>query len=93
MNKIPLIKPRPKYVFIKPDSEEARQSKYGIVTPSNVEQERKSIGKVLFVGSEVKEIKKGDRIIFGTYAGDAIQIEGIDYKFLHEDDILGIYEK
>ena len=84
------IKPRPKYVFIRLDPEESRESKYGIITPANVEQERKSIGTILSIGSAVKEIKKGDKIIFGTFAGDAVEIGRVDYKFLHEDDILGI---
>jgi len=86
------ILPRGKQVLIKPISEESRISENGLIIPSNIEQERKSIGTVLEIGSEIKDIKKGDKVIFGTYAGEKIKVkEGnkeVDYIILFDDDIL-----
>lgn len=82
------IKPRGKYVFVKVDTEESRESANGIITPSNVEQERKSTGTVLSLSKFVDDLKKGDRVIFGTYAGEDVKISGSAYKLLEETDIL-----
>jgi len=89
MSKI-TIKPRGKQVLIKPDAEKSRESENGIITPSNVEQEQKAIGTVIAVGTDVKDIKKGDRVVYGVFAGDPIKFDEVDYKFVHEEFILGI---
>jgi chaperonin GroES len=34
--------------------------------------------------------KKGDRILFGKYAGTEIKIDGVEHAFMREDDILGV---
>ena len=93
MEKTPKIKPRAKWVFVKPSGPESKISKGGLMTPDNVEQERKAIGTVLSVGSEIKDIKKGDRVIFGVYAGEPLNFDGVDYKFLHTDDVIGFLDE
>jgi chaperonin GroES len=48
-------------------------------------------GKVLDNGTRVAmEVKKGDRILFGKYAGSEVKIEGEELLIMREDDILGI---
>ena len=37
-------------------------------------------------------VKKGDRVIFTSYAGTEIKIDGEDYLIMTEEDILGIIE-
>ena len=37
-------------------------------------------------------VKKGDRVIFNSYAGTEIKIDEVDYLIMSEDDILGIIE-
>jgi len=50
-------------------------------------------GKVGEDGKRIAlEIKKGDRILFGKYAGTEVKIEGEEYLILREDDVLGIIE-
>jgi chaperonin GroES len=44
-------------------------------------------GKVLPV-----DVKKGDKVLFGKYAGTEIKIDGQEYLIMREDDILGIME-
>jgi chaperonin GroES len=39
------------------------------------------------------EVKKGDTILFGKYAGNEIRIDEKEYLIIREDDILGIIEK
>ena len=50
-------------------------------------------GKRLEDGSRVKpEIKEGDRVLFGKYAGTEIKVDGTEHMILKESDILGILE-
>ena len=37
-------------------------------------------------------VKKGDRILFGKYAGDEVKLDGQDHIILRESDILAIIE-
>lgn len=36
------------------------------------------------------EVHPGDRILFGSYAGEEVQVDGKDYLILKEDDILAV---
>ena len=41
--------------------------------------------------SEVKmEVKVGDQVLYGKYAGQEIQIDGVDYLIMKQNDILAI---
>jgi chaperonin GroES len=44
-------------------------------------------GKVLPI-----DVKVGDKVLFGKYAGTEIKMEGQDYLIMREDDILGVIE-
>jgi len=50
-------------------------------------------GKTLEDGSVRKlEVKEGDRVLFGKYAGTEVKLEGEEHLILREDDILGVVE-
>jgi chaperonin GroES len=38
------------------------------------------------------DVKVGDKVLFGKYAGTEIKIDGTDYLIMREDDILGVIE-
>ena len=38
------------------------------------------------------DVKAGDRVLFGKYAGTEIKIDGTEYLILREEDVLGIIE-
>jgi chaperonin GroES len=51
-------------------------------------------GKVLEDGKvRALDIKKGDRVLFGKYAGTEVKIENVEHLILREEDILGVIEK
>jgi chaperonin GroES len=51
-------------------------------------------GKILDDGTRVElEIKKGDQVLFGKYAGTEVKIDGHEYLILREDDILAVVGK
>lgn len=72
----------------------------GLYIPDSA-KEKPQQGRVLAVGKgRVREdgtiqpldLKAGDKILFGKYAGTEIKIEGEDYLIMREDDVLGVLE-
>ncbi len=50
-------------------------------------------GKLLDTGQRIPiDLKVGDRVLFGKYAGTEIKLDGDEFLILREDDILGVVE-
>lgn len=50
-------------------------------------------GKLLENGQRIPiDLKAGDRILFGKYAGTEIKLDGEEYLILREDDVLGVVQ-
>jgi len=81
-------------------AEEEQQSAGGIIIPDSAKekpQEGKVVeagpGKVDDSGKRIPiQVKKGDRILFSKYAGNDVKIDGKEYIFMREDDILCVLE-
>ena len=80
--------------------EEEEKSAGGIIIPDSA-KEKPQEGKVVAVGKGKMlddgkmvplEVKAGDRILFGKYAGTDVKIEGEEHLIMREDDVLGIIE-
>jgi len=80
--------------------EEEEQTKGGIIIPDTA-KEKPVEGKVVAVGKgKITEdgkvlplqVKKGDSILFGKYAGTEINIDGEEHLIMREDDIIAIVE-
>ena len=78
--------------------EEEKKTKGGILIPDTA-KEKPQEGKVMTVGpGKVNEkgeripldVEKGNRVLFGKYAGNEIKIDGVEHLIMREDDILGI---
>jgi chaperonin GroES len=89
------IRPLDDRVVIEPlEAEEKTQG--GIVLPDSA-KEKPTKGKVISVGegklldngkrAELL-VKKGDKVLYGKYAGTEISVGGKDYLILKENDIL-----
>ena len=52
------------------------------------QKEKPTTAKVEAVGSEVKEIKKGDRIVYREYSASEMKVEGKEYLIVKEEDVL-----
>jgi len=81
--------------------DEETMTKGGIVIPDTA-KEKQIEGKVVAVGNgkilengtvRKLEVKAGDTVMFGKYAGTEIKLDGEDRLILREDDILGVIEK
>ena len=78
--------------------EEGKKTKGGILIPDTA-KEKPQEGKVIAVGAGKMtekgkrvplDVKKGDRVLFGKYAGNQIKIDGVGHLVMREDDILAI---
>jgi chaperonin GroES len=80
--------------------DEEEVTKGGIIIPDTAKEkpiEGKIVavgkGKVTEDGKKIPlEVKKGDRVLFGKYAGTEIQIDGEENLIMREDDIVAIIE-
>ena len=72
----------------------------GIVLPDTAKEKPKEgkiialgDGKILKSGERAKfQVKKGDRVLFSSYGGTEVKIDGEDYLLMTEDDILAVIE-
>ncbi|MCK5355940.1 MAG: co-chaperone GroES [Methyloprofundus sp.] len=80
--------------------EEERTSAGGIVLPDSA-TEKPSEGEVLAVGNgklldngEVRalDLKVGDKVLFGKYAGNEVKVDGEELIVMREEDIMGVLE-
>jgi chaperonin GroES len=95
------MKIKPLYDHILVERMEEEVKKGGIIIPDTA-KEKPQQGKVMAVGSGRRdekgnriplEVKKGDIILFGKYAGTEVRIEDSEYLIIREDDVLGIVDK
>ena len=93
------IKPLHDHILVERIEEEVKKG--GIIIPDTA-KEKPQQGKVIAIGGGRKdekgnriplEVKKGDTILFGKYAGTEMKIEDKEYLIIREDDVLGIVEK
>jgi chaperonin GroES len=91
------VKPLYDRVIVK-RAEEKEQIKGGIIIPDTA-KEKPQEGTVIAVGSGKiddngkrvpMEVKAGDRVLFGKYAGNEIKIDDVDHIILREDEIMGV---
>jgi len=80
--------------------EEAETTRGGIIIPDSA-KDKPQEGEVIAVGrgksnDEGKvfplDVKVGDRILFGKYAGTEIKIDGEEFLIMREEEVLGILE-
>jgi len=78
--------------------EEETKSAGGIVLPGSA-AEKPARGEVIAVGigkildnGEVRplDVKEGDKVIFGQYAGNTVKLDGEEYIIMSESEILAI---
>jgi len=81
-------------------TENTEKTAGGIIIPDTA-KEKPQEGTVIAAGPGKRDdegkriplnIKEGDKILFGRYAGTEVKIDGVEHLIMREDDILGIIE-
>lgn len=94
------VRPLGDKILVRRD-EAATRTESGIYLPESAKDKPKR-GKVIAIGDgnlnrETGErlpftVKKGDAVIFSSYAGTEVKIDGETFLIMTEDDILGVIE-
>ena len=86
------MKPINDRVVVKPAKAETKTAG-GIIIPDTA-KEKPQKGEVIAVGPGKEDVamtvKKGDKVLYGKYAGQEMNYKGQDYLIMREDDILVI---
>lgn len=65
----------------------------GIVLPDSA-KEKKAEGEIVAIGQGEDVVKlnlsPGDKVLFGKYSGDEVEVEGDEYKILKDDEVLAV---
>ena len=81
--------------------EAERTTASGIVIPDSA-GEKPDQGEVLAIGPGKRDdngkqialdVKVGDRVLFGKYAGQAVKVDGQELLVMREEDIMGVLQK
>jgi chaperonin GroES len=80
--------------------EEVRTTASGIVIPDTA-TEKPDQGEVIAVGAGKKDdagklipldVKVGDKVLFGKYAGQSVKVDGEELLVMREEDLMGVIE-
>ena len=80
--------------------EEERKTASGIVIPDTA-AEKPDQGEVIAIGTGKKtedgkiiplQVKVGDKVLFGKYAGQTVKVQGDELLVMKEDDIMGVLD-
>ncbi len=91
------VRPLHDRVLVKRLNEEEK-TKGGIIIPDTA-KEKPAQGEIIAVGSgrigedgkvRALDVKQGDKVLFGKYAGTEIKIDGDEFLMMREEDILGV---
>lgn len=82
-------------------TQEEEKTKGGIIIPDTAKEKplegvvvAVGSGKALKAGKVVPlDVKEGDKVLFGKYAGTEVKIEGEELVLLREDDVLAVLTK
>jgi chaperonin GroES len=92
------IRPIADRIVVKRTQHEEK-TKGGIIIPDSA-KEKPVEGLVIAVGAGKTlksgkahpiEVKAGDRVLFGKYAGTEVKLDGEEHVLLREDDLLAVY--
>jgi len=93
------LRPLQDRIIVKRVEEEAKTAG-GLFIPETA-KEKPQRGEIVAVGKGKKtddgkvlplDVKVGDKVLFGKYAGTEVKIDGEEYLMMREDDLLAVVE-
>ncbi len=86
------LKPMADNVLLK--AQEAAESTVSGILLATTNKEKPAIYEVVSAGPGTKDVtmtvKAGDKVVVGQFVGSEIKLDGVDYKFVKQDDILAV---
>ena len=86
------LKPMADNVLLK--AHEEKETAVAGILIASANKEKPAIYEVVAVGPGTKDVEMtvaaGDKVVIGNYAGSDMKLDGVDYKFVKQDDILAV---
>ena len=84
------LKPMADNILLK--SAEAQTATASGIILATTSKEKPGIFEVVSAGPGTKDVTVtvGDRVVVGQFVGSEIKLDGVDYKFVKQDDILAV---
>ena len=86
------LKPMADNILLK--AAEAQETTASGIILATTTKEKPGIFEVVSAGPGTKDVtvtvKPGDKVVVGNYVGSEIKLDGVDYKFVKQDDILAV---
>lgn len=82
------LKPLAAWVVARPEDAVTKTAS-GLYLPDKAAEKPKT-AIVVSVGKDVKEIKKGDRIVFKSYTNTDVKVDDKEYMMVEEKDVIAI---
>lgn len=99
MSNTPKIRPLSDRIVVQAKESESKTAG-GIVIPDTADKDKPMQGTVLAIGNgkyidgklQPLQVKVGDKVLFGKYAGTSIKLETTEYLVMREEDVMGVIE-
>ena len=99
MANTPKIRPLSDRLVVEPKENESKTAG-GIVIPDTADKDKPMQGKVIAIGNGKYidgkvvplQVKVGDTILFGKYAGTGVKLDGTEFLVMREEDVMGVLE-
>lgn len=73
---------------------EAPETTVSGIVLATTNKEKPAVYEVVSVGPGTKDVemlvKAGDKVVVGKFSGSEMKLDGVDYKFVKQDDILAV---
>jgi chaperonin GroES len=98
-NNVKKIRPLSDRVVVQPREIESK-TPGGIVIPDSADKDKPIQGTVIAIGNgkyvegklQPLQVKVGDTVLFGKYAGTNIKLDANEFLVMREEDIMGVVE-
>lgn len=99
MSTTPNIRPLSDRIVVEPKEMETKTAG-GIFIPDTADKDKPMQGTVVAIGNgkyidgkmQPLQVKVGDKILFGKYAGTNFKLQEKDYLVMREEDVMGVIE-
>jgi chaperonin GroES len=99
MANTPNIRPLSDRIVVEPKEKESKTAG-GIVIPDTAGADKPSEGTVKAIGTgkyidgklQPLQVKVGDKVLFGKYAGTSVKLNEMEYLVMREEDVMGVIE-
>ncbi len=86
------LKPMADNILLK--QHEAQETTSSGIILATTNKEKPAIYEVVSAGPGTKDVtvtvKPGDKVVVGNFVGSDLKLDGVDYKFVKQDDILAV---